>query len=405
VETLEERTLLTTAFAWAHGFGSTEQDIATSVATDKSGNVYISGVFGGTVDFDAGPSVIELTSSSLQDTFVLKFDHDGDILWARNFGGQTRLTGDINEFGRGIAVDSTGNVYTTGSYEGTAVDFDPGPGTFFLPATSITPQGDRDIFVSKLDSAGNFVWAKRIGGGSSDVALGVALDASNNVLTTGYFRDSADFDPGPGAYTINSFSSGPIFVSKLDADGNFVWAQAFATGGQGLGIAVDAASNIYTTGYFEGTGDFDPGPGSRILTPAGYATNVYDRDIFVSKLDVGGNLVWAHALGGDLNEHGGDVAIDAFGNVLMTGFFTGTADFDPGSGVYTLSNGATSNHPGNTRTHLLPNSIAPGIISGRETWPVPERMLAWRLQSTAPEMSRLPVTSRAVATSIPVLAY
>ncbi len=159
---------------------------------------------------------------------------DGDFVWARAMGGT------YWDEGHAIAVDSAGNVYTTGYFRDT-VDFDPGPGTYDL-----TSAGWADIFVSKLDSGGNFVWAKSMGGPSEDQGWDIAVDGAGNVCTTGYFFETADFDPGPGIYNLTSVGEADIFVWKLDSSGDFVWAKSM--GGtewdMGNGIAVEGAGNL-----------------------------------------------------------------------------------------------------------------------------------------------------------------
>ncbi|HDP76053.1 MAG TPA: T9SS type A sorting domain-containing protein [Bacteroidales bacterium] len=308
-------------FLWAKRMGGTGWDGGNSIAIDASGNVYITGVFSGTADFDPGEGTYTLTSAGERDIFVSKLDSAGNFVWARRMGG-TGLNG-----GNSIAIDASGNVYITGYFCGTA-DFDPGAGTYTL-----TSAGEADIFVSKLDAAGNFVWAKRMGGTGWDVGRSIAIDASSNVYTTGWFEGTADFDPGEGTYTLSSAGEDDIFVSKLDAAGNFVWAKRM--GGtdwdEGRSIAIDDSGNVYTTGYFRGTADFDPGEGTYTLTSAG------GRDIFVSKLDAAGNFLWARRMGGTYDDYGRSIAIDASGNVYTTGYFLGTADFDPGEGTYTLT--------------------------------------------------------------------
>ena len=146
---------------------------------------------------------------------------DGDFIWARAMGGS------INDFGYSIAVDITGNVYTTGHFYGTA-DFDPGPGTFNLSAAveGAPPYGS-DIFVSKLDSDGNFIWAKRMGGSAEEWEEGndIIVDVTGNVYITGVFYGTADFDPGPGTFNLTSAGYRDTFVSKLDSAGDFVWAK------------------------------------------------------------------------------------------------------------------------------------------------------------------------------------
>ena len=184
-----------------------------------------------------------------------------------------------------VAVDVPGNVYTVGSFAGTA-DFDPGAGVF-----NLTSAGGTDVFVSKLDSDGNFLWAGAMGGSSvlsfvcCDFASGVALDSAGNVYTVGNFRGTADFDPGAGVFNLTAASlARNAFISKLDSDGNFVWARAMdGSGNLATDVALDAAGNVYSVGSFVEV-DLDPGPGIFHLTATG------TRDAFVSKLDSGRQL-------------------------------------------------------------------------------------------------------------------
>ena len=239
------------------------------------------------------------------------------------------MGGSSDEFGNSIAVDVNGNVYTTGYFQGT-VDFDPGPGIY-----NLTSSGGNNIFVSKLDASGNFLWAKQMGsGGGGAQSYSIAVDASGNVYTTGGFFLTADFDPGLGIYNLAAIGGGEdIFISKLDASGNFVWAKQLSGADFELGysIAVDASGNVFTTGGFLGTVDFDPGSGTYNLTSAG------SWDIFVSKLDASGNFVWAKRLGGTSQDDCNSIAIDANGNSYTPGSFSGTADFDPGTGTFNLT--------------------------------------------------------------------
>ena len=305
---------------WAKSMGGASNDLGRSIAVDALGNVYTTGYFSGTADFDPGPGTYNLTSAGYSDIFISKLDASGNFVWAKDMGGSGAAA-----YGESIAVDASGNVYTTGYFTGTA-DFDPGAGTY-----NLTSAGGRDIFVSKLDSSGNFVWAKRMGGASGDEGYSIAIDASGNVYTTGDFQGTTDFDPGAGTYNLTSAGGRDIFVSKLDASGNFVWAKDMGGTSNDFGnsIAVDALGNVYTTGDFLGTADFDPGPGTYNLTAA-YV------DIFVSKLNASGNFVWAKDMGGGAAT-GNSIAVDASFNVCTTGNFNGTVDFDPGAGTYNLT--------------------------------------------------------------------
>jgi gliding motility-associated-like protein len=319
-------------FVWAKqmGTGTGMGNGAYSITVDASGNVYTTGFFTGTIDFDPGPGVFNLVSGSngfSPDVFISKLNAAGNLIWAKQMGAGTG-TGSGDSFS--IAVDASGNVYTTGYFTGT-VDFDPGPGSYNLNSSAAT-------FISKLNAAGNFVWAKQmLTVAAIEQNRLIAVDASGNVYTTGTFSGTADFDPGTGVFNMTSGNNGQskdAFISKLDATGNFVWAKQMgglgpADDASGYTIAVDGSGNVYTTGAFSGRVDFDPGAGVSYLSPGG---------IFVSKLNAAGNLVWAKQMGDGTGAEGGlSIAVDGSGNVYTTGNFSGTADFDPGAGVFNLS--------------------------------------------------------------------
>ncbi len=307
------------SFQWAKQLGGADYDEGTSIVLDAAGNIYTTGGFEGTADFDPGPGTFNLTAVGGANVFVTKMDPSGNLLWAKQMGG-------ASAYGLSIAVDPLGNVYTTGHFFNT-VDFDPGAGT-----TLYTSAGFYDVFVSKLDASGNFVWARQIGGTGQDYSNSICLDASGNVIITGSFSATVDFDPGAGTLNLTSAGSADIFICKLNASGSFVWANRM--GGnffdQSKSNVVDPAGNIYTTGYFSGTVDFDPGAGVFNLTGTG-------SEVFVSKLDATGNFVWAVKMGGNSADVGNSIALDGMGNVYTTGYFEGTADFDPGPGVFNLT--------------------------------------------------------------------
>ena len=309
---------------WAKSLGGTGIDHGRSVTLDLSGNVYTTGSFEGTVDFDPGVGTNNLTSNGNGDVFVQKLDPSGNLLWAKSFGG----TG--ADFGYSISVDASGNVFTAGNFQ-RSVDFDPGAGTI-----NLTSNGDNDVFVQKLDSSGNLLWAKSFGGTDIDYGFSSTVDASGNAYTTGRFVGTVDFDPGVGTTNLTSNGSGDVFVQKLDPSGNLLWAKSFGgtADDHGYSISVDASGNPYATGFFEGTVDFDPGAGTTNLTSNGF------RDVFIQKLDPSGNLLWAKSFGGTDADYGFSIALDATGNAYTTGRFEGTADFDPGVGTtFHASNG------------------------------------------------------------------
>jgi len=309
-------------FVWAKSFGGAGGDRAYSISIDASGNIYTTGWFYGTSDFDPGAGTYNLSSTGNLDVFIQKLDALGNFVWAKSFGGIGP------EEGFSLSIDALGNVYTAGYFNGTT-DFDPGVGTYYL--TSIG--GTWDIFVQKLDASGNFVWAKSFGSEEgADAAYSLSIDASGNVYTTGWFYGTVDFNPGAGTHSLTSVGAKDVFVQKLDASGNFVWAKSFGgtDGDAGLFLSIDASGNIYTTGSFSGTVDFDPGTGTYNLTSAGH------NDVFIQKLDASGNFVWAKSFGGADLDGGNSLSIDASGNIYTAGWFQGTVDFDPGAGTYNL---------------------------------------------------------------------
>jgi hypothetical protein len=306
---------------WAKRMGGSSGDFSNAIAIDAAGNIYITGYFWGTADFDPGPGTLNLTAAAFFDAFISKLDASGNLVWAKSFSSSSGIQAGA------IAVDASGNVLTTGIINGT-VDFDPGTGTF-----NLTSAGGGDIFISKLDAMGNFVWAKSIGSAGSDSGESLAVDASGNVYTTGYFQGTVDFDPGPGTQNLFSFDDRDIYISKLDASGNFVWAKQIGGASYDIGYAikVDAAGNVYTAGFFQGTVDFDPGMNIHNLVSSGMT------DVFISKLDAAGDFVWAKCLGGSGSDWSQSLVIDASANVYLTGYFEGTVDFNAGTGTHNLT--------------------------------------------------------------------
>ncbi|AOR29285.1 hypothetical protein FORMB_22670 [Formosa sp. Hel1_33_131] len=357
-------------FEWAKSFGEINNDIGYSIAVDALGNVYTTGFFQGTVDFDPGTGISNLTSSGDEGIFVQKLDANGNFQWAKSLGGSSfsdnigysialdtsnnvYITGEFNGnvfvqkmdtngnilweiflesslicIGFSIVVDTSGNVYTTGYFQGT-VDFDPGTGI-----SNLTAFGTRGIFVQKLDTNGNFLWAKSFGGNGYSEGKSIALDISGNVYTTGYFRGSGDFDPGSGISILTGGNGyDDVFVQKMDANGNFLWAKSLAGDDHegGSSIITDASGNVYTTGYFEGIVDFDSGTSISNLTASG------SRDVFVQKMDANGNFIWAKSFGGANLDGSTSIVIGASGDLYLIGYFYGTVDFDPGTGINNLT--------------------------------------------------------------------
>lgn len=312
-------------FVWAIEIDGTEWERGFGIALDNAGNVYSTGYFDGTVDFNPGPGTFNLSSSN-SGAYILKLDTDGNFIWAKSTSGPE------SEYGRAIAVDNTQNVYITGEFSGT-VDFDPGPGV-----ATITETGSNgDVFILKLDVAGDFVWAKshgNTGAAKDNVARSIKVDATGSVYTLGNFYSTVDFDPGASVFNLTSAGVSDSFISKLDNNGNFIWAKQLGSTGndKGQSLALDGSGNVYATGRFYVTADFDPGPGTFNLT-------AQDADAFIVKLTTAGDFVWAKNVGGTSLDENYTISVGTDGSVYTAGRFYNTVDFDPGVGTYSIEVG------------------------------------------------------------------
>ena len=281
-------------YQWAQKAGGSGSDRPTSIKTDAAGNSYITGFFYGTATFGG----YMVTASGAQDVFIAKYDNTGLCLWAKSAGGSQ------SDIGNGIAIDNAGNVIVTGEFKGTAS----------FGATNLTSQnGSVDIFTTKLDGSGNFLWAKKGSGNLTDRGIDVACDGGGNIYITGQFSDTITFD-----ITHNNNMMNAVFVVKYNSSGTEQW---FVRAGGGIlnsasGIAVDNGGNPIVSGDFQGT--------MTIFTPAGSSTltNTYPNRIFALKLNASnGNLTWSIAHGSNGNVTSKNISTDAGGNAYIIGNF------------------------------------------------------------------------------------
>jgi len=187
--------------------GGSDGDEGRSVALDGSGNTYVTGLFFETVDFDPGPGQDNHTSNGSGDVFLSKFNLNGESLWTQTWGGSTW------DRGRSVDLDGSGNAFVTGSFTG-KVDFDPSNEVDFHISN-----GNHDVFLSKFDSSGSFIWAPTWGGQDWDTAHSVAIDGLGNAYVTGYFKSTVDFNPGPSEDFLTANGDFDVFLSKFHPDG------------------------------------------------------------------------------------------------------------------------------------------------------------------------------------------
>jgi hypothetical protein len=222
--------------------------------------------------------------------------------------------------------------------------------------------GSYDAYVVKLDAAGSLVWARRLGSALNDQAHGVAVDGDGNVWVVGEFEGTVDFDPGPGSFPLTaSWHDG--FIWKLDGNGAFLWAGRVGgtSGDMAHDVAIGGFGAVTVVGEFVQTADFDPGPGVVNLTSAG------SEDVFVLRLDAAGGLLWARGMGGAQSDIPSGVALDGDQRIWTVGRFAGTADFDPGSGSFALTSASQFSDGFVSTLDRSGSFVAAGRIGGTGT--------------------------------------
>ncbi|MDI1479128.1 SBBP repeat-containing protein [Polyangium sp. y55x31] len=351
-------------------FGDASNQIGLDVAIDAQGNVYTIGNLEGTINF--GGAIGALTSAGSTDVIVVKYDPTGAVLWAKKYGDAS------TQIGNGIAVDGAGNVFVTGAFQG-SINFGGGP---------FTSAGGDDLFVAKLDTNGGHLWTKSVGNTATQQGADVGVDAQGGVYVTGHFSGNLNFvgvitnqggfdalllkfasaNGNPvfgkgfggtgtqygyevavtpagqvslvgafqnqanfGGGNLTSAGDYDIVVARYDSAGGHLWSKGFgdASEQRALAVAVDPNNgSVVVTGEMAGSVSFDGG--ATTLTSADGTGNV---DGFVAKLDAMGNHVWSKKFGNPSAQRGKGVAIDVFGNIVVTGEFFNQVDFGGGAVV------------------------------------------------------------------------
>ncbi|RJP32755.1 MAG: hypothetical protein C4547_13650 [Phycisphaerales bacterium] len=294
-------------------------DGGLGISVASNGDSLLCGSFQGKVDFDPGKAKDKHKASG-HDAFVTSYGAGGDYRWTRTFAGNGP-----EDVAKDIVIDPEGNIIVVGDFTGTA-DFDPGSGK-----DRRTSFGRNDVFVVQLDGRGRYLWSSTFGGPLDDHAFGAAVDGNGNVVVTGYFRGSVDFDPGPGVDMHHSAGNEDAFITKLGPDGAYHWTHTFGGVGfndQGRDVMTDEAGNIYATGSFVDTVDFDRRGDGDIRIAKGFS------DIFVTSRAGDGSYRWTAHMGGTNIEAGFSIALDRnLVQLVVVGPFSGTVDFDPGEGL------------------------------------------------------------------------
>lgn len=337
---------------WVRSVGGPADDIATDVEVDASGNIIVAGYFQGVADFDPGVGTASHSSVSLTspDAFVFKLDPNGNYLWSKTVGSNSF------DYCSSVAIDNSNNVILGGKFSSTC-DFDPGAGT-----VNQTSAGVNDAFVLKLNSNGDYQWVKTVGAGSYEYVTSLDVDASNNIISTGYFSSTVDFDPGTGTANLSASGGQGVFVWKLDASGNYDWAKSFSNSlnNQGSTIKLSSSDEIFVSGKFAGTIDFDPGAGTANLTSSGGTDN------FFLQLTASGDYLYASSYGASGDDTPRDMSIFASGSdesIWLTGNFSGSGDYDPTAGINTLTSQGLNDGYLISFNYCLASSLIPDITN------------------------------------------
>lgn len=274
-------------FVWVRDAGGSGWNEGLSIVVDNQGNSYVTGNISGTVTFGN----ITLKSIGNRDMFVTKLDAQGDFLWAKSAGGS------FLAYGNGVDIDDQGNCYVSGWFNQKAT----------FGSTVLTSNGESDIFVTKLDIQGNYIWAISTGSSGHDVAVGISVGKNSDIYITGEYEGTVTF----GKITLTGRSNREVFIAKLDTNGNYIWVKSAKGSGRngGIRVVVDKQGYSYVTGHFTENITFD----KTTLTSKGI------NDIFIVKLDAQGNFVWANGAGGKGDDYGEDITVDNQGNVYVTG--------------------------------------------------------------------------------------
>ncbi len=312
---------------WTRTLGGSSHVYILGVAYDPSGNVIVSGWFGGTVDFDPGLGIDNRVSQGSADIFVSKFSAQGVHLWTNTVGGTA------SDQPVALAVDHEGNICIAGWFDDT-VDFDPSEDGVDIH----TSVGGTDIFTSKYAPDGGYLWTIAVGNDSQDffgenLATGLAFDSLGNVFVVGSFIDFVDFDPsedGVDVHFANTLTKGArnTFITKYSSAGEYLWALSFqfalSSSCRASQVAVDSQDDVVVAGSFRNMIDFNPNdPGEDWHSSADPVV----EDAYVCKIRSDGSFLWARSIRG--SSKATDVAVDSLTNVFLVGYYYGTVDFDP----------------------------------------------------------------------------
>lgn len=302
------------------------------MVVDEDGNIYMTGHFRGSIDIDPGDGVHELSAPASGAIFIAKVNKDGNLVWAGQFDGSK------SKQPFGIDIDQSGNIYVTGDFT-VDLDMDPGPGTRIISYS----YPDGASFVCKLSNEGNYIWSKTFQRNTNSGVrfMAICADQDFGITLVGYLLNTLDVDPGPDVLQLKATGGRDNLIINLNVNGDLQWARHF--GGNNdeeiLAVNYDLDGNIVFSGKHFGVFDCDPGPGTHYLPFDKTGVNTFN-DAFVAKFSGSGDFIWAKAITGPGIEYITSFDIDDGGNIYMSGSFNNSANFNLGTGKFTLTSNA-----------------------------------------------------------------
>ncbi|MBL7899909.1 MAG: hypothetical protein JNJ99_15315, partial [Crocinitomicaceae bacterium] len=305
---------------WGESFGSGADESMNRITSDANDNIIYTAFFMDSTQIEIGGSNVDVVTMDW-DYLLVKSDPNGSGLWYHLYPGNGQLF-DVDVHGT--------DIYTTGLITSGTMDIDPGPGTLNVSSTTTSS------FCQKLDENGNLIWGKGFTGSGQITAEDLATDDAGNVYISGeIYNGTIDIDPGPS--TVNVTTSNRImFVVKLDINGNYVWHHAYPGDDISITYLKTSPNYLYLYGTYQGTYDFDPGPGVDSETAVG------NGDALLHKIDFSGNLIWSKRIGGltgtDVWDRNSieNIVTDDQENIYMVGYYASDMDVDPNIGVTTI---------------------------------------------------------------------
>ncbi len=282
---------------WVRNGGSKSEDASFGIATDISGNSYVTGYFSGTAIF----GITKIISNGYSDIFVAKYDAAGNLVWVRSGGGS------YQDEAYGVTTDVAGNCYVTGYFTGNA----------FFGKTPLSSAGyfDTDVLVLKYNPSGILIWAKRAGGTANDIGYGIDISASGQIAVCGVFQGTKSF----GENVLNRVGGSNGFIARFETSGKLSWVENShgANFTEFRKVSLDGNGNSYVAGFMSGDVEF----GKTKFSTTG------DKDLCLAKYDSKGELMWVLQGGGSENDEGMCVVADQAGICYVAGQFNTAATF------------------------------------------------------------------------------